>query len=190
MAGVTIQRVAQSVTSPWYNLFLELQLDPLQESVARQLVVEPVKGNYTYQDDALAQILHYSDLKPQEVQRLCWLSVNCMLDRTADAPWTPGAGVITAADVNQAVEAALRDKTGEYRALWITFSAQKQRALREVSRGNEARIALLCSPAATPLHRRGTARNHTTHRAGHRANPIIPIVAGEPAMTNPYIVGS
>ena len=151
MAGVTVQRVTQSVTSPWYNLFLELRLAPLQESVARQLVVEPVKGYYTYQDDALAQILHYSDLKPLEIQRLCWLSVNCMLDRTADAPWTPGAGMITPADVNQAVEAALRDKAGEYRALWITFSVEKQQALREVANGKRSAASLTLAPRGQPL---------------------------------------
>lgn len=124
MAGVSIHRVVRARTSPWYNLFKEIELPAMDRMAARQLVMEPVLGYYTYQHEAIESILNRSDLKPHEIQRLAFLSVCVMLDRIGaaidrtDQVAKPTEIMITAEDVETATELALRDKDGEYREFW------------------------------------------------------------------------
>lgn len=132
MAGVAVQRVQQSRTSPWYNLFTERELQPLEEIAARRLVEEPVAGYYTYDNNALRAILEYSDLKPQAIQQIGYSAVNSMLDRVSESVSQVGGEVLPAEitivqdDVLTAVELVLREKDGEYSSYWQQLTHKQQ----------------------------------------------------------------
>lgn len=136
MAGVSIHRVQQTRTSPWYNLFQTIELPILDRVAARQLVVEPVAGYYTYEYNAVEAILEYSDLKPQEIQRLARFSVFIMLDRVSSSvdDKIPKSAQIEAVvsidDVLEAVNLAIKDKDDEYRHLWQQFGETQRQSLR------------------------------------------------------------
>ena len=85
--------------SPPFNfLSREIQIQPLEEAPARQLITEPAKGFYTYEPKAVDLILSYSELKPFTIQGICLRAVNRVL---AD-----GRTKITADDIE-----AIKDST-------------------------------------------------------------------------------
>ena len=86
--------------SPPFNfLSREIQIQPLEEAPARQLITEPAKGFYTYEPKAVDLILSYSELKPFTIQGICLRAVNRVL---AD-----GRTKITADDIEAIKDAAL-----------------------------------------------------------------------------------
>jgi hypothetical protein len=92
-SGQAIERTWRSWGSPWYNLFKhEIQLGGLEEAEARRLIVEPVKGLFEYDEEAIAGILSYSQGVPYQIQRLCSACVRRLLDEERDR--------ITVADVD------------------------------------------------------------------------------------------
>jgi len=80
VAGVDIRREWTRLESPFYNLFTELELLPMDREAARQLIQEPVRGIYRYDPDAVERIIQYSQGRPQLVQQHCLLLVNRILD--------------------------------------------------------------------------------------------------------------
>jgi GAF domain-containing protein len=136
MAGVAVEYLQRTTTSPWYNLFSRrMELDTLEESEAQQLVVEPVRDYYAYTSKALRAILNYGDLKPLELQRLASLAVREMLRRisqvegAAESQAALSQVLIQQDDVDTAMRQALRDKDDEYRERWHNFSPAQRRAL-------------------------------------------------------------
>lgn len=135
VAGVFVQRQPRTRTSPWYNLFKEIELHTLERSEAQELITKPVRGRYTYENQALEAILKFSNLKPQEIQRLCSYAVSVMLARIGPLPEDARLEdiskqtVIQQRDVHKAFEAAVREKDGEYGNLWKNFSEEQQQVL-------------------------------------------------------------
>jgi len=71
MAGINIKKRWESEGSPWYNFFEQIELEPFTERHAKALIELPVKGIYHYTEEAVAQILEYSRMKPYLIQRIC-----------------------------------------------------------------------------------------------------------------------
>lgn len=91
---------AEGGGSPPFNfLSREIEIQPLDEENARQLITEPAKGFYTYEPKAVDLILSYSELKPFTIQGICLRAVNRVL---AD-----GRTKITADDIEAIKDAAL-----------------------------------------------------------------------------------
>ena len=66
--------------SPPFNfLSREIQIQPLGEAAARQLITEPVKGFYTYEPKAIDLIIELSELRPFTIQGFCLRAVNRVL---------------------------------------------------------------------------------------------------------------
>jgi hypothetical protein len=79
-SGQTMNREWHLETSPWFNLFKhEIHLIGLEEKAAVHLIRQPVKGVFTYNDEAVTRILHYSDRRPYTIQRLCSFCVRQLL---------------------------------------------------------------------------------------------------------------
>jgi hypothetical protein len=77
--GVHVFREWSREESPFRNLFVEIHLGTMEEEPARRLITEPVKGIYSYDDEAVDLILRYSEHKPWRIQRLCLEVVNRLL---------------------------------------------------------------------------------------------------------------
>lgn len=114
VAGVHISKEWERLESPWYNLFLEIELSPLSREEAIRLIKEPVKGAYDYDDEAVEAIWEYSQGHPQLVQQLCLEAVNRLLQEKRRR--------VTKADV----ESAYREMTAQER----TQEAQEGMAAR------------------------------------------------------------
>jgi hypothetical protein len=78
-SGVHVFREWSREESPFRNLFVEIHLGTMEEEAARRLITEPVKGIYSYDDEAVDLILRYSEHKPWRIQRLCLEVVNRLL---------------------------------------------------------------------------------------------------------------
>ena len=79
VAGVHIDKEWRRLESPWYNFFVEMELPPLSREEAIRLITEPVKGVYSYEDEAVEAIWEHSQGHPQLVQQLCLEAVNRLL---------------------------------------------------------------------------------------------------------------
>jgi AAA+ ATPase superfamily predicted ATPase len=79
VAGIEISKEWDRIESPWYNLFNELKLGPLDEEAARHLILDPVKGIYTFAPGAVELILRESQGRPHDIQQHCMEAVNLML---------------------------------------------------------------------------------------------------------------
>ncbi len=165
MAGVKIQRVQHTLTSPWYNLFEEKELQPFDETEARQLITEPVQGYYLYDSQALDTLLRYSDFKPFDIQRLCLLTINAMLDRlsTITNRLTPeshsGKFIVQPVDVLNAVEIALQEKAEEYFNIWSNFSEIQQSVIKDTILDEEILYFPPLQTNGTPLFTRESLRS-------------------------------
>jgi ligand-binding sensor domain-containing protein len=80
VAGIQISKEWERVESPWYNLFNEIALEPFTEEQAVELLLEPVRGYYTYEPDAVEFILARSDGRPFRIQQYGLEAVNHMLE--------------------------------------------------------------------------------------------------------------
>jgi len=88
--------------SPPFNfLSREIELQPLNEPDARQLITEPVKGFYSYESEAVDVIISLSELRPFTIQGFCLRAVNRIL---AD-----GRTKITIADIQAIKESVLAE---------------------------------------------------------------------------------
>ena len=122
VAGVHISKEWDRLESPWYNLFLEMELPPLSREEAVRLIREPVKGVYSYEDEAVEAIWEYSQGHPQLVQQLCLEAINRLLQEERSR--------VTKADVESV-----------YREIAASEKAQEEREERERSRPPVKRVA-------------------------------------------------
>ena len=79
VAGIQISKDWDRVESPWYNLFNEIALEPFTRAQALELLIDPVRGYYVYDRDALEFILENSDGRPYRIQQYGLEAVNNML---------------------------------------------------------------------------------------------------------------
>jgi GTPase SAR1 family protein len=122
VAGVHISKEWDRLESPWYNLFLEMELPPLSHEEAVRLIEEPVKGVYSYEDEAVEAIWQYSQGHPQLVQQLCLEVVNRLLQEKRSR--------VTRADVESV-----------YQEIEAWERAQEEREERERARPLVKRVA-------------------------------------------------
>ncbi len=79
VAGIELSKDWDRVESPWFNLFNEIEIQPLTHTAARELLVKPVQNYYRYDEDALQFILAQCEGRPFRVQQYGLESVNHML---------------------------------------------------------------------------------------------------------------
>lgn len=79
VAGIEISKEWERVESPWFNLFNEIAMAPFSRQEAIQLLVEPVRGYYIYEPEALEFILEQCEGRPYRLQQYGMESVNEML---------------------------------------------------------------------------------------------------------------
>src|SRR5258708_21165395 len=83
---------------------------PLGQDEAERRIRQPVAEYYTYSDEALSNLIEYSDRLPMELQRLAHHAVQAMLEADAAS--------ISAAHAERALQRALTDWEPTYRLLW------------------------------------------------------------------------
>ncbi|MCS6825687.1 MAG: hypothetical protein NZ553_03650 [Caldilinea sp.] len=79
VAGIEISKEWERVESPWFNLFNEIAMQPFTRQESIQLLVEPVRGYYMYEPDALDFILEQCEGRPFRLQQYGLEAVNEML---------------------------------------------------------------------------------------------------------------
>ncbi|MCC6168073.1 MAG: hypothetical protein IT329_12680 [Caldilineaceae bacterium] len=79
VAGIQISKDWDRVESPWYNLFNEIALAPFERAQAIELLVEPVRGYYTYEPAAIEFVLDNAQGRPYKIQQYGLEAVNHML---------------------------------------------------------------------------------------------------------------
>lgn len=80
MSGTSIRKSWESEGSPWYNFFEEIDVPPFEPEDAAKLITEPVAGIFSYDQDAVAKIIEYSECKPYVIQKFCVQVVNCIIE--------------------------------------------------------------------------------------------------------------
>ena len=79
VAGIEISKDWERIESPWFNMFNEIAMQPFSRQESIQLLVEPVRGYYIYEPDALDFILRQSEGRPYRLQQYGLEAVNEML---------------------------------------------------------------------------------------------------------------
>ena len=80
VAGIQISKEWDRVESPWFNLFNEIAIPTFTDAQAKELLVEPVRGYYIFDPDALVFIITNSDGRPFRLQQYALEAVNHMLE--------------------------------------------------------------------------------------------------------------
>jgi hypothetical protein len=122
VVGVHISKEWERLESPWFNLFLEMELRPLSHEETVRLIREPVKGIYSYEQEAVEAIWEHSQGHPQLVQQLCLEAVNRLLQEKRSR--------VTKADVESV-----------YREIVAWEWVQEEREKRERARPPGKRVA-------------------------------------------------
>jgi len=76
VSGVEIKKHWEGVGSPWYNFFEELEVLPLNEQEARDLIVRPISGVLRLGDGVVEGILERTGRRPYLIQKMCISLVN------------------------------------------------------------------------------------------------------------------
>lgn len=79
VAGIQISKEWDRVESPWFNLFNDIALTPFTREQAIELLVEPVRGYYQYDQAAVEFILDHANGRPYKIQQYGLEAVNHML---------------------------------------------------------------------------------------------------------------
>jgi len=79
MAGIHLKKEWQSSGSPWYNFFEEIPMTRIEEGAARELVIDPVRGVFRFDRDAIALILNTTSQHPYLIQKICVSLINTKL---------------------------------------------------------------------------------------------------------------
>jgi len=79
VAGIQISKEWDRVESPWFNLFNDIALTPFTREQAIELLVEPVRGYYQYDQAAVEFILDHPNGSPYKIQQYGLEAVNHML---------------------------------------------------------------------------------------------------------------
>jgi len=96
ISGVHISKAWDRVESPWYNMFVEVVVPPLNRRESELLMRKPVYGFYEWDDDAIRYVWHRSHGRPHRIQQIAHEAVTIMLDDQRRR--------ITLSDVRQAYE--------------------------------------------------------------------------------------
>jgi len=80
MSGAHIKKSWESEGSPWFNFFEEIEVPPFSKGDAARLILEPVRGIYTYDEQALEKILFYSKNEPYIIQKFCVQVINRLIE--------------------------------------------------------------------------------------------------------------
>jgi hypothetical protein len=114
-------------TSPWYNIFERVSLGPLGRADALHLIRNYNHNPYDYAPEAEQAVLAASDGKPFDMQWLCSEAVRAMLAerRTSVLP----------RDVAQAAAMVVRERAGEYGAVWKLLSPEVRAAAQSAVAG-------------------------------------------------------
>lgn len=80
VAGVNISKSWDRVESPWYNMFVEIAMEPFSRQEAEKLMTEPVTRFYRWDEDAMAYVYQQSQGRPHRIQQISMEAVNNMLD--------------------------------------------------------------------------------------------------------------
>ena len=100
VSGVEIKKHWERVGSPWYNFFEEIQVLPLSDDEARNLIERPISGVLKIGDGVVERILELTDRRPYLIQKMCVSLVNGAYER--------GSTVISIADVEAALPAEVQ----------------------------------------------------------------------------------
>ena len=103
VAGIQISKTWDRLESPWYNMFNEIPLEPFTDEQARELLVEPVRGVYEWDPEAIEFVVQQSEGYPHRLQQYALEAVNQMLAANRQQ--------ITLEDVQAAHEIIERVKT-------------------------------------------------------------------------------
>ncbi len=79
VAGVRVSKEWDRVESPWFNLFNEVELMPFSREEARLLLREPVRGIYSWREDALTFVIDHAEGRPHRLQQYALEAVNHMI---------------------------------------------------------------------------------------------------------------
>ncbi len=133
VAGIRISREWDRIESPWYNMFVEFELQPFSQEEAEALLTEPIEEYYAWKPRALEFVIQQSQGRPFRLQQYAREAVNHMLQR--------GRRTITMADV----EAAHR----HIQSLDYDPNVGIQEAMERHSHAEDVQAAAL-SPAPPP----------------------------------------
>ena len=129
MTGTSFPEV-DSITSPWFNLFIRLSIGEIDEEAARLVLLEPVRGIYTYDEKTMDRLVKMSNCKPFDLQKLAFHTVNEMLERYRNLQ--PDSDVeyhILESDVDKALEEVLKERDERYWQIWRQMIPQQQELL-------------------------------------------------------------
>jgi hypothetical protein len=80
VAGIGIQHVWESVGSPWYNFFEEVEVPPLDKSSVEALVVKPLQGVFGVEKGLVEGVFDRTGGHPFRVQQTCLRLVSGLHD--------------------------------------------------------------------------------------------------------------
>lgn len=96
MAGIHLKKEWDSAGSPWYNFFEQIPVEPFAEEAARALVLDPVKGIFSYEPEAVNLIVEGTSRHPYLIQKVCVALIGTKLQA--------GSFRVTAAEARQALD--------------------------------------------------------------------------------------
>lgn len=124
LVGVLPPRAEASETSPWYNIFAPIVLEPLDRADVLFLIRNYNQNPYAYTTEAEQALLVAGDRKPFDTQWLCSEAVKVMLAAKRTR--------VVLADVEHAVRAVIGERRREYAAFWQQLPADRQAQLRQL----------------------------------------------------------
>lgn len=80
ISGVHISKAWDRTESPWYNMFVEVVIEPFGRKEAEMLMRGPVRGVYEWEEDAITFVWRRSAGRPHRIQQIAREAVNFMLD--------------------------------------------------------------------------------------------------------------
>jgi class 3 adenylate cyclase len=163
-AGIIVAEEESLRTSPFYNQFTHIHLSSLSFEEAERLIRQPAADVFEFTEAAVDRILRESHGLPLTVQRLCYHSVDVMMEQTVDK--------IDVDQVNIAFERALDDHIPEFQLLWwgrqtntstlpAIFNTQQQRYLLEILEYQNGVIPADAYEGSSPLFTRRELDNLT-----------------------------
>jgi tetratricopeptide (TPR) repeat protein len=100
VSGVEIKKHWERVGSPWYNFFEEIEVLPLDDQEARDLIERPISGVLRIGDGVVERILERTGKRPYLIQKMCVSLVNHAYEQ--------GRTVISVADVETVAPAEVQ----------------------------------------------------------------------------------
>jgi hypothetical protein len=122
LVGVPPPHAEVGDTSPWYNIYAPLGLEPLELNDARFLIRSYNQNPYSYAPEAEQALIEAGDRKPFDTQWLCAESVRATL--------AAGRARVLPADVERAIATVVSERRRQYRAFWDELPAELQAELR------------------------------------------------------------